>query len=79
MDFVKPMLNTPAGPLSEIGDEFLRTVMARVEAGRQSNRLLMGLEYYKNHFRLFSPEDWMRLLLIWETLRVKSWQREHQG
>jgi hypothetical protein len=79
MDFVKPMLNTPAGPLGEIGDEFLRMVTARVEAGRQSNRLLMGLEYYKNHFRLFSPEDWMRLLLIWETLRVKSWQREHQG
>jgi hypothetical protein len=73
------MLNTPTDPLGQASDEFLHTAMARVEAGRQSNRLLMGLEYYKNHFRLFLPEDWMRLLLIWETLRVKSWQREHQA
>jgi hypothetical protein len=78
MDFVGPILNSPAESPAEIGDEFVRRVMARVEAGRQANRLLMGLEYYKNHFRLFSPEDWMRLLLIWETLRVHSWQRDHQ-
>jgi hypothetical protein len=78
MDFVGPILNSPAEPPAEIGDEFVRTVMARVEAGRQSNRLLMGQEYYKNHFRLSSPEDWIRLLQIWETLRVRSWQREHQ-
>ena len=75
MDFVKPMLNAPGGHSAEIVDDFM--VKARVEAARQSTRMLMSRAYYNEAFRLYSPEDWMRLLLIWETLRVRNWRKEN--
>jgi len=77
MDFVRPMLSTPVGRRAEIADDFMHLVMARVEAGRKSTRMLMSHAYRNDAFRLYSPQDWMTLLLIWETLRVRNWRAEN--
>ena len=65
------MLNTPAGRPCEVGYDFTDVVTPRIEAGRQYNRMLMGRAYYHDGFRLYSPQDWMTLLQIWETLQVR--------
>jgi hypothetical protein len=71
MDFVRPMLNTPVEQQTEIAYELIDTVTARVESGRHYNRMLMGRAYYHDGFRLYSPQDWMTLLRIWETLQAR--------
>ncbi len=74
-DLVRPMLNTPVGHQTEIADELLIRGIARVNASQAANQVVMEC-VYADPLPL-CREDWLRLLRIWESLRVRAYALAH--
>lgn len=71
--FIRPMLNTPIQNSTSVAEEFVAKATARVDAGRQANKILWRISWACNEvFPPFTRDDWVRLMLIWESLKVRS-------
>jgi hypothetical protein len=73
-DFVRPMLNTPIGHSAPEADLLIAKVKARLDASHVANKILTGWVYTQTATSCtgLSFEDWIRLMLIWQSLQNRS-------
>jgi hypothetical protein len=64
--FVRPMLNSRVDDDTTLADEFVARAIARVDAGRVANKIVVGICTAAGPS--FTADNWILLMRIWETL-----------